>query len=232
MAENNVHGIKGEYRRLTAAEVGLMIRLARKQKGIKRAVLAAEAHMSEKTLERAESGRGISEESSRRIAQALGFQEDTFVAELYVPEPGEFERMQKKQLEELRATHVPQAVAEINGTRDLLRLFRCELFFTDDTHVAEEDLETFAGLKDSLWEGNAIHEELSELERLRVAQSFLDEIHSFQALGYIVKAGIGTRHWEGGEVSVAIMTAFVRNPQNEVGVPSEVWLPKKMSVGF
>jgi hypothetical protein len=46
MAESNVDGIRGEYRRLTSAEVGVMIRAFREGQGIKRAVLAADANMS------------------------------------------------------------------------------------------------------------------------------------------------------------------------------------------
>ena len=63
MAESNVDGIRGEYRRLTSAEVGVMIRAFREGQGIKRAVLAADANMSEKTLERAEGGQCVSEDS-------------------------------------------------------------------------------------------------------------------------------------------------------------------------
>jgi len=58
-----------------------MIRSFRQEQGIKRAALAADANMSEKTLERAEGGQGISEDSCRRIARALGLQEDVFVGE-------------------------------------------------------------------------------------------------------------------------------------------------------
>jgi len=41
-----------------------MIRMFREGHGIKRAVLAADAHISDKTLERAEAGHAISEENS------------------------------------------------------------------------------------------------------------------------------------------------------------------------
>ena len=164
MAENNVHGIKGEFRRLTASEVGLMIRLARKQQGLKRAALAADVHISEKTLERAESGLGVSEESSRRIARALGFQEDAFVAELYIPTEGEVEQMQRNQEEEIKATYRPLPVAEIKGVRDVMPLFQSELFFIDGQHVAEKDQEAIAGLQDSLRDWIDIYSDVTELE--------------------------------------------------------------------
>lgn len=56
--------MRGEHRRLTSTEVGLVIRMFREGHGIKRAVLAADAHISDKTLERAEAGHAISEENS------------------------------------------------------------------------------------------------------------------------------------------------------------------------
>lgn len=232
MADSNVQGIKGEYRRLTTAEVGLMIRMFREGQSIKRAALAADANMSEKTLERAESGQGISEEYSRRIARALGLRADAFVAELYVPAPGEAEQMFKRQDEELRATHRPQAVAELSGIRDVLPLIRSHVLFADDQNVAESDLEDFASLKQSWWDWNAISGDISEPEFIRGAQSFLDEIRSFEAHGYVVKSGTGTRyHRDGGALAVAILVAFIK-PKGAAGTPNEVWLPKRMSMGF
>jgi len=233
VAENNVHGIKGEFRRLTTSEVGLMIRLARKQQGLKRAALAADVHISEKTLERAESGRGVSEESSRRIARALGFQEDAFVAELYIPTEDEVEQMQKNQEEEIKATYQPLPVVEIKGVRDVMPLFQCELFFIDGQNVAEKDQEIIASLQDSLRDWIDVYSDVTELERVRGAQSFIDEIHAFEALGYVVKSGADKRSWRGMTVSVAVLTAF-KKPKNgtSTNIPAEVWLPKNISFEF
>ena len=50
MQNPNAGGNRGEYRRLTSAEVGGMIRAFREARGIKRTVLAADANISEKTL--------------------------------------------------------------------------------------------------------------------------------------------------------------------------------------
>lgn len=78
-----------------------MIRMFREGHGIKRAVLAADAHISDKTLERAEAGHAISEESYRRIARVLGPQDDVLVSELFIPAPEEAERLFKRRVEEL-----------------------------------------------------------------------------------------------------------------------------------
>jgi transcriptional regulator with XRE-family HTH domain len=232
MTDGNVNGIRGEYRRLTAAEVGLMIRMFREGHGIKRAVLAADANVSEKTLERAEAGQGISEESCRRIARALGLGEEVFVGALYVPSPDEADRLLKQRDEELRATHSPIAVSELKNIRDVLPLFRSHFFFADDQNVAEEHMTAFADLKQSLWEWNAIVSDITEPERVKSAENFLAEVRSFEACGYVVKSGVSERHYkDGGAVPVAVLVAF-KKPRGRSGTPNEIWLATKMSVGF
>jgi transcriptional regulator with XRE-family HTH domain len=146
----NIEGLHGEYRRFTSAEVGTTIRLLRRIRGLKRAVLAAEAHVSEKTLERAEAGEGISEDSSRRIARALGMKETAFIEELFIPTLEEAARLQQKKDEEVRKTHRPVAVAPVVGPRDILPLFENYGLFADDMNVADEHLKEFADLKQTL----------------------------------------------------------------------------------
>src|SRR5258705_173960 len=101
-----LQGIRGEFRRFTSAEVGGVIRMFRQLQGLKRAVLAADANVSEKTIERAEAGEGISEVSCRRIARALGMKENAFTDALYIPTLEEVERIQKQNEEKIRQTHL------------------------------------------------------------------------------------------------------------------------------
>ncbi len=54
MEDGNVTGIKGEYRRFTAVELGEFVRRERESRRVKRASLAVDAKVSEKTLERLE----------------------------------------------------------------------------------------------------------------------------------------------------------------------------------
>lgn len=81
----NVEGIRGEYRKLTPFEIGMIVRLLRERRGIKRAVLAADANISEKTLERVEGGARVRAESYRRIAEALGLNGKMFTTASYIP---------------------------------------------------------------------------------------------------------------------------------------------------
>jgi transcriptional regulator with XRE-family HTH domain len=230
--ESTVDGVRGEYRRLTSAEVGAMIRSFRQGQGIKRAALAADANMSEKTLERAEGGQGISEDSCRRIARALGLQEDVFVGEKYIPASEEAMRMLEQKDKERRATHSPSAVAEFEGLRDVLPLFRAYGLLADDQSVADQDMEAFANLKESWWEWNAIAPDIGQPELVKGAQSFLADIRGFEARGYVLKSCIAQRfHKDGMPVALAVLVAF-RKSKGSAGTPDEVWLPKKYSLGF
>jgi transcriptional regulator with XRE-family HTH domain len=232
MADINVAGVRGEYRRLTSMEVGVLIRAFREGRGINRAVLAADANMSEKTLERAEGGQGISEGSCRRIARALGLQEDLFVGEKYIPGPEEALRLLEQKDNERRTTHTPSAVAEFKGVRDVLPFFRADGFLADDQNIAEQDMEAFADLKESWWEWNAIASDIGQSELVRGAQSFLAEIRSFEERGYVLKLCLANRSYKDGTpVEMAVLVAFKKS-KGSVGTPEEVWLPKRVSVGF
>jgi hypothetical protein len=126
--------------------------------------------MSEKTLERAEGGHGISEDLCRRIARVLGLREDTFVGEQYIPAPDEAMRILEQKDEERRATHIPSAVAELNGVLDVLPLFRAFGLLADDQSVADQDMEAFADLKQSWWDWNSIVSDLAQPELVKDAR--------------------------------------------------------------
>jgi hypothetical protein len=100
--------------------------------------------------ERAEAGEGVSEDSSRRIARALGMKETAFIEEHFIPTLEEAARLQQKKDEEVRKTHRPVAVALVAGPRDILPLFENYGLFADDMNVADEHLKDFADLKQSV----------------------------------------------------------------------------------
>ena len=231
MADNNVNGIRGEFRHLTAVEMGAMIRMLRKSRRIKRVALAAEANMSEKTLERAEAGEGISEESARRIARALDLQEDVFVAKVYFPTADEAERLFEKCQEERTANYLPLAVRELRGTRDVLLLFRAHAMLGDDHHVSDNHLREFAELKESWWEWNAVSEDIGETALVDGARSFLSAVSSFESLGYEVKFGVMEGHRKNDiPYSLAVLVAFKKSKTFGSGAPNEVLLPKRLLV--
>jgi transcriptional regulator with XRE-family HTH domain len=227
-----VNGIHGEFRRFTAMEVGGVIRMFRQLKSLKRAVLAAEANVSEKTIERAESGEGISEDSCRRIARALGMNENAFTDELYIPTPEEAERLQKQKDEELRRTHRAVPVAPIESPRDILPLFDCYGLFGDDQNVADEYLREFAELKQMLVDYGDISSDMTAPQRLEGAEEVLKAIRDFETHGYLVKCGIAKDYRVNGDAwRCSIVVAFKKSAGNN-RVPDEIWLPKAMRFGL
>jgi transcriptional regulator with XRE-family HTH domain len=231
MAES-VEGIRGEYRRLSSAEIGLMIRMSREFRDIKRAVLAAEAHLSEKTIERAEAGDGISAESASRIAIALGMQEKAFTEEIYIPTLEEAARTQQQKEENLRRTHRPVKVAAVEGVKDILSLFGCYAHFGDDQNVNEAHLGDYAVLKQTVVDYFDIAGDLSEPQRVEGAIDILGQVRQFERLGYVVKVGVARDYlWRGKPWPCSVLTAF-KKPRGMIQTPDDIWLPKEAHMGF
>src|ERR1700733_4944792 len=208
---DNVAGIRGEYRRLSPAEIGLMIRLFRGGRGIKRGALSADAHVSEKTNERAEHGESIAEESRKRIAKALSIDEEALIRELYVPTTEEAEQLVKQQTEERERTHSAVAIRELRAVRDVLPLFESAALFGDSQYVQESHLRAFAELKQSLVDWSDIAGDISEPQRIDAAESLLREVRDLEVLGYVVKAGIAARCLKGGSpFPCTVLVAFPR----------------------
>jgi transcriptional regulator with XRE-family HTH domain len=231
MAEG-VEGIRGEYRRLTSAEVGLVIKACRELQGIKRAALAADANVSEKTIERAEAGEGVSEESARRIARALGMQERAFVDEIYVPTLEEIARAKEQQEETLRRTHRPVPVAPVRGLRDILSLRGSCAHFDETQHVSEEHLHAYADLKQNLVDFVDIADDLTEPDRVRTAAEILSQAREFERMGYVLKLGVTQDYrWRGQAWPCSVLAAF-KKPKGAIGTPSEIWLPKETRLGL
>lgn len=234
MIENiqNVQGLRGEYRTLTAWEVGGLLRLMRASRGIKRAALAAEANVSEKTIERAEAGEGISQGSLQRIARALGIQENTFTEELFIPTPEEAERIQMQREEDVRKTHRPIPVHRVEGARDILPLFSCYGSFADSQLVSEEHLKEFASLRQALIDYGDIWSDISETERVESAAEMVKAIREFESRGYIVKCGVTSDYRIRGESWPCSVIVAFKKPKGTVATPDEVWLPKEARIGF
>jgi len=206
---DNIESLRGEYRRFTSAEVGGVIRMFRESQGIKRAVLATEANVSEKTIERAEGGEGISEDSCRRIARALGMKENAFTDELYIPSPEEAVRIQKQSAEDFQRTHRAVSVAPLNAPRDILPLFRCYALIPDEQCVADEHLHDFATLKQALVDYGDISGDLSATEQLEAAEEFVKLVREFEAFGYVVKCEIAADYRTHGDSwPCSVLVAF------------------------
>jgi transcriptional regulator with XRE-family HTH domain len=239
---DNVYGINGEYRRLTPREIGLFIRDCRERMGLKRLALALEVGMSEKTLERAESGEGVSEESCRRIAVALGLKADAFTCEMFVPSATTAEEFRQNELrlqQELERTHFVTSVHELRSARDVLALFGTQAFLGDGSNVADEHLQQFTALKVSMAEWNDIALDIPETESLAASEVVLQDIRALEALGYVLKGSVVERYVTGGPFQAgralwrcSLVVAFKKPKGTKDTTPSQAWLPKEMLMDF
>jgi transcriptional regulator with XRE-family HTH domain len=101
----NVTGIRGEFRELTPKEIGDFVWSMRKLRETKRLVLAQEAGISEKSLERLESGVRVSDEVYRKVALAVGQKEDAFLGPRYISTQEETIKKAIENLEKLESDH-------------------------------------------------------------------------------------------------------------------------------
>lgn len=224
-----VQGIRGEYRCLTSAEIGALVRMTRERLGMKRAVLAYEAKLSDKTIERAEAGVGVEKGSYRRIALALGMKQEAFLQPLYVPAPEEAEEMVRRNEEEFKKEYTSVAVEPVRDLRHVMSLFGVYALVCDDSVVADTHLDEVAAFKDNLRDWNDIADEIPQTERLQAARGLLDELRQIEQLGYVAKAGVTTKYrLKGGSVWKLGVLTFFRRPQRPHETPDEVWLPKRM----
>jgi transcriptional regulator with XRE-family HTH domain len=228
---DNVAGVHGQYRRFTAVEVGGLIRLLRDQQGLKRAALAASANVSEKTVERAEAGKGISEECCRRIARVLGMREDALTEPLYIPTPEEAARVEEQRLEDLKRTHSSQPIQRVTGVREVLSLFGQSALIADDSHVEESHLDAFAQFQQLLTDWGDVASEIPAPDKIRAAQQVLESIRDLEALGYMVKCAVTHQYRTrgGGSFPCAVVVAYPTSARHPPP-PDTVWLPKKFSI--
>jgi transcriptional regulator with XRE-family HTH domain len=239
---DNVYGIRGEFRRFTSREIGLFIRDCRERMGLKRLALAAEVGVSEKTLERAESGEGVSEETCRRIAVALGLKPESFTGEMFIPSATTAEEFRQNELrlrEEQQRTHFAVSIHELRRARDVLALFGTQAFLGDGSNVADEHLQQFTELKVAMSEWNDLAADIPESESLAAAEAILKDIQALEARGYVLKGSVVERYVTGGPFQTrtalwrcSLVVAFRKSKGTKDTTPSEAWLPKEMLMDF
>lgn len=220
----SVRGIEGEFRQFTPSEVGLVIKVCRKSMGLKREALALFARVTDKTIQRAESGERVRERSSRRIAGALGLPPDTFTKQMFIPHPASTEEIQRRErlLNEAWAeTHIAVTVHELREVCDVIPLFGTGVFWIDDNNVAEAHLQQFAGLSQVIAHAND-----------QAAENLIGRIREVETCGYVVKGAVIEAYFSDRpfEAPSKRLTSYLVAFQESRGVkdttPVEGWLSK------
>lgn len=176
-----------QYLRLTPRDIGEGVVFFRKRAEWKQIVLAAEAGVDERTVQRIERGQKVSDESLRKVARAFHLPDDLFLEPIPLPTIEEWENA-KRQSSELT----------IIEARSLTTLSDCGavlsagvLCFVD--HLGRESLaDRLAEFKDMLTDWGDVWGDLTHVDRLEASRSILDRSEKMRTEGYATQYGVYT----------------------------------------
>lgn len=180
----------GTCRSLTPKEIGYAVASFREVRSWKQSTLAAEAGVTERTVQRIENGEKASDETLRKVAQALGFPPRAFIGPRYIRTPEEAAAYAEKTMKETFGHNMKVSVGQFTEPREIIDLLSAHGLTLDDRQAVGEALEAAARLKDLWEECNMAFDHLSHAERLDAAKQFLAALQAIQALGYIAKGAV------------------------------------------
>jgi transcriptional regulator with XRE-family HTH domain len=226
-----VEGITGEYRELTAKEIGDFVRLCRGIRGFKRLSLAQKAGISEKSLERLESGVRVSKEVYQKVAVALGQREDAFIGARYIRTLEEATLAVADTLEAWNDKHVEIEACSFSDERDMRRVLDCwgALLF-DDSQLKTDALDAAASFKQNLTDWKDIFGDIDEPGRLNAQRALLEEVRTIEGLGYVARFGTYDAEFATGaqwtKMPIAVITFFQRTDWEKVAM-KEMVVPRR-----
>jgi transcriptional regulator with XRE-family HTH domain len=150
--------------------------------GLKREALALSARVTDKTIQRAETGERVCEKSSRRIARALGLPPDTFTKQRFMPRPMSPEEVQRRELvlnEAWEESHLPITVQELRDAQDVNPLFSTVCICVDGNNVSEGCRQKVSALEKAISEANG-----------QATEDALARIRDLAACGYVIKGTV------------------------------------------
>ncbi len=169
---------RGEYRTLTAAEFGELVKVFRSKNDWKQITLAYEAGVTERTIQRIEKGEQVSDETRRQIAKAFRLREDFFTKPDYVPTAEEIESLLKRTGEKFMAV----AARRLQGARDFEEILNVGHAYLIDGSMLPDDMqEEVASFKDTFHDWTWVFSELGHVEQLRACRSLWE--HANNILG-------------------------------------------------
>jgi transcriptional regulator with XRE-family HTH domain len=205
-----LEGARGEYRELTAKQIGDFVRFQRHARGIKRLSLAQEIGVSEKSLERLEGGVRVSEEVYRKVARALGHREDAFLGPRYISTPQKALQLTVNTVRQWNDKYLEIEVHQCLDERDMRRVLACwgALFF-DDSQLKADALDAAACFKQDLSDWIDVFEDIDEPGKLMAQRTLIDELREVERYGYEARFGSYDAEFSAGAKWVKMPTAVV-----------------------
>lgn len=170
-----------EIRRLTPQEIGKAVRVFRKALDMKQITLAHEAGVSERAIQRIESGESVADETLARIAKAFQMESDA----LTKPRPV---MSDEEAIEYARRLKVITA-RRIESIQDCGNLLGHHGFIFDTDRVTDEGLEVVAQFLDNIRDWNDAFRDLSFSQALEGKRSIFEQAQTVAASGFEIIYG-------------------------------------------
>jgi transcriptional regulator with XRE-family HTH domain len=180
---------RGEFREPTPQEIARLVRTWREMRGDGQAGLAFQAEVHERTIQRLERGERVSQLVLRQVAVALGFEPDAFIGPRTILSPEEALEQLEKEATAFFEQYEVVEIQPVEGLRSIEAIFADDALHVDDSRIEDTDLHAVAEIKDLLSDWKCIYEEKGATKRLEINQTILESIRSFEAKGYVARAG-------------------------------------------
>ncbi len=197
--------------------------------------MAQHAGISEKSLERLESGVRVSKEVYQKVAVALGQREDAFIGARYIRTPEEATEAVADTLRDWNEKHVTIEACSFSDERDMRRVLECwgALLF-DDSQLKTDALDAAACFNQNLSDWKDIFGDIDETGRLNAQRSLIEELRLIERLGYVARFGTYDAEFAAGiewiKMPVAVVTFFQRTDWEKVAM-RELVVPRRFGSG-
>src|ERR1039457_284908 len=175
----------GTFKRLGPHEVAAIVKIARTNREWKQFALAHEAGVTERTIERVEAGKRVSDETLQKIAKALSLAEGVFTDPIYCPSQEELAAIARKAKEDY--THTP--MHDLSSPRDLENVLGAHAYLVDGTAVDDELADDIAAVRDQVQDCGDLYDDVSYTEKLGFCRELLTMIREIEAHGYTTRWG-------------------------------------------
>ena len=224
---------KSEPRKFTDAEVAIVIKVFRLERGWTQEVLAELCRVDVRTIQRAERGDGVGEGSLRAIARELGFTDKDFLNKDHrIPTPEEVDAATAK----FEKEHLILETTVATSARELANVY--EGSFADvsnpDTSLSADAADEYAALVDFLHDYRDLTGEIGEVEKVDLSKSLQEILDRVHATGidvcYATRAGnfrfTGDKDQAPMHMKLVYLAAFPRGQ-----VPAKIAVTKNVNFG-
>jgi transcriptional regulator with XRE-family HTH domain len=190
--------------------------------GLKQFTVAHEAGVTERTVQRIESGEKVNEDSLRRVAKALRMDENSFIGPRNVLSPEEALEQTQKQLADVMVidAHRFATLKDCEAVLGTHGMIIGDQFVTDDAAAAS------ASFKELLRDWNDVYGDMcSHEEELNACRSLLSGAKQLEACGYVIRYGVYTTQDSYRMVSML----FARKTDDELCAVKQMFVPSRFT---